>query len=385
GRSQASSLAALLLFLSPEFLFEATRSSHAKVTWLMALTMLSMLAKSLRSGHAPRRLAVWVALFYVAAYALITSNSFFASSYVFGFAFAFVSTYLLLSLRRTRSIATSKVHRLAYITVSSLLVVFLFIFYLYPPAQAQFDTLRSELDRLSVLFLGVEPSTGANPYTYTQATWLNFPVYLALTSFNWIVLLLSFMVWLHKGWLFWVRREHMSANEFLLWLLYGSFGFIMVLSVLADLLGLLSANLQLRIFPHFLLVGIPLASQGIVTLMSRLGRSRRAWLAKVAPALLAVTFAFFALASLLKITNEPLLSHWWTFHSDDERMAVQWVESSVRNNAIWIGRDARLGTLVDNYGGWSQSSIWIERALQPVNSRYVLLSDILRMQASRME
>ena len=62
-------------------------------------------------------------------------------------------------------------------------------------------------------------------------------------------------------------------------------------------------------------------------------------------------------------------------------MAVQWVESSVRNNAIWIGRDARrtLGTTMaagPTVNGSSSTT---------GNSRYVLLSDILRMQASRME
>ncbi len=43
GSAPVALLASLLLFLSPEFLFEATRSSHAKVTWLLALTTLFVL------------------------------------------------------------------------------------------------------------------------------------------------------------------------------------------------------------------------------------------------------------------------------------------------------------------------------------------------------
>ena len=247
---------------------------------------------------------------------------------------------------RTRSIATSKVHRLAYITVSSL-QVFPFIFYsIHRPAQ--FDTLRSELDRLSVLFLGVEPST-AN-YTFIRKQPGSTFRYTLLYVLQLIVLLLSFMV--HStGWLFWVRREHMSANEFLLWLLC-SFGFIMVLCAGGPAWPTVSKPAT-SIFPHFCWWASPCKSRHR-NLMSRLvaaavcGSKSRACASRG-------DVCFLALASLLKITNEPLQSL-VTFHPTMNGWRCNGWKAVFETMRYGLG-DARLGTLVDNYGGWSQSSI----------------------------
>lgn len=376
-------LATLLLFLSPEFLFEATRSSHAKITWLMALTMLFILAHSLQSGGSPRWLATWIIIFYVTAFALISSNAFFASSYIFGFGFAFAAPYILMSLLRTGTMIAAKMRRLMYVTAATIVLVFIFIFYIYRPAWAALWTLQHEVDRLSMLLLNMEPLNAA-PYAYTQTAWLSLQVYLALTSFNWLVLLLSFIVWLRKGWSLWMRRESIEPQQLLLWLFYGSFGLVMVTSVAVDLLGALSANLQIRLFPHFLLVGIPLASQGIVDILGWIRRSRHVFAARVAPLLFTILIAFFSLASLLKITNEPLLSHYWTFHAKDERASAQWMGRHLHNSQVWIGGDIRLLTLAEAYGEWKKQAIRVERVAVPRTSRYVLTSDISRMRAARI-
>lgn len=384
GRRRVAMLAALLLFLSPEFLFEATRSSHAKMTWLLALTMLFILARSLRPGPHPGWLVPWVAAFYLATFALITSNSFFASGYIFGIAFAFTTTLVLLSFRRVSPALGARMRRLSYVTASTWLLVFLFSFYLYPPVWRVFGELRSTLDRLSVFLLSVEPTGGTDPYAYTQSTWLSLGVYLALTAFNWTVLLLSFAVWLRQGWLLWVRRVDMPAHRLLLWLLYGSFGLLMVLSVLVDLSGGLSANLQLRIFPHFLMVGIPLASEGIFALLAWARRRRPSLVARAAPVALVALLSLFALGALLKITNEPLLSNQWAFYAEEERHSVQWVGSHVRNNQVWAGRDYRLPTVARAYGNWGQENIRIDRGGIPVSARYVLLSEVSQKRADRI-
>lgn len=384
GSGPVALLASLLLFLSPEFLFEATRSSHAKVTWLLALTMLFVLSRSFQAGRSFGRLAVWVVSFYLATFALISSNAFFASGYVFAITFAFVASYVLLNLRRTRITLTAQMRRLAYVTISSLVLVFLFIFYLYPPARSAFGTLQSTLDRVAVFFLSIEPASAANPYAYTQRTWLSLGVYLGLTSFNWIVSLLSFAVWIRKGWLLWGRRESLPTHQLLLWLLYASFGILMVISVLVDLSGALSANLQLRVFPHFLLVGIPLAGEGVVALVGPARRFRGRIARAAAPALIVMLISLFSLASLLKITSEPLLSHGWTFYASEEQQSVQWVGGHVRNNQVWLGQDVRLQTLVAAFGNWSLGRVGVDRAPAPVSSRYTLLSDISRMRADRL-
>lgn len=384
GQRRVAMLAALLLFLSPEFLFEATRSSHAKMTWLLALTMLFILARSLHPEQRAGGLAPWVIAFYLAAFALITSNTFFASGYIFGIAFAFTATLVLLALRRIAPDLGASMRRLSYVAASTWLLVFLFFFYLYPPARSSFNELRSVLDRLAVFLLSVEPAAGADPYVYTQSTWLSLGVYLALTLFNWTILLLSFAVWLRQGWLLWLRRVEMPAHRLLLWLLYGSFGLLMAISVLVDLSGGLSVNLQLRIFPHFLLVGIPLASEGITALVVwARGRGRPAVARSVSAALTAL-LTLAALAALLKITNEPLLSNQWTFYAQEEKVAVQWTGDHVRNNQVWMGRDFRLPTVARAYGDWLPPNIRIDRGGIPVSARYVLWSELSQQRADRM-
>lgn len=385
GYSSAALLATLLLFLSPEFLFEATRSSHAKVTWLLALTALAALARSFRSDGSSRRLARWVLLFYLAAFALITTNSFFASSYIFGIALAFLVSLVLMRVSSTRDLVGSQMLRLTYVTISTLLLVFLFIFYLYPPATNQFSTMRSVADRLAAFFLDVDSTVaGASPYAYIEATWLSTQVYLALTSFNWFILLLSFVVWLRKGWSLLVRRKSMSSNTLLLWLLYASFAALMVITLLVDRAGALSSNMQVRIFPHFLLMGIPLASEGIVRFLAWARRRPPARVGRLAQVGLVILIAYFALASLLKITNEPIFSNYWPFYSTTERLSVEWIRDRVRHNWIWLGSDTRLRTLATYYGDWEPSGVAVERSAAPSNSRYVLASGISGMRADRM-
>ncbi len=132
-----------------------------------------------------------------------------------------------------------------------------------------------------------------------------------------------------------------------MWLLYGSFGLLMVVSVVADCRGVLSANLQVRLFPHLLLVGIPLASEGIAAAVESARRSRYSGDEKVGSRSPRVLISYFSLASLLKITNEPLLSNWWPFYTYPERLSVEWIGEYVRLNQIWLGQDARLYTVAD--------------------------------------
>lgn len=253
GSAATGLLAALLLFLQPEFLFEALRSSHAKITWAMAMLMLHLLARSFRAGGANRRFAVWVVLFYPAAFALITSNSFFASSYIFGIALAFVGSRVLDRLRRRSALVPPQLGRLWLVAVSCLVLAFIFIFYLYPPALNQFVTLRQQYDKLAALFLGVESDTLANPYAYVGGTWISIQVYLLVSSANWLILALSFVQWIHLGWQQW-RGRALAPQALLLWLLYVAFALLLAVAVGLDIAGLLSANLQVRLFPHLMII-----------------------------------------------------------------------------------------------------------------------------------
>ena len=123
-----------------------------------------------------------------------------------------------------------------------------------------------------------------------------------------------------------------------MWLLYGSFGLLMVVSVVADMCGVLSANLQVRLFPHLLLVGIPLASDGIAAAVESARRNRTQVTRRLVPVVLVILITFFSLASLLKITNQPLVSNWWSFYSFPERLSVEWMANMFASTIYGLGR-----------------------------------------------
>lgn len=384
GQPTVAMLASLLLLWQPEFVFEAVRSSHSKVTWMLAFIMVFILARSFGSTGSRATLVTWVTLFYLVAFALIASNSFFASNYIFGIGFASLGVHVLSRLRNDRDFRTPQLRRLSYVTVSCSVLAFLFIFYLYPPARQQFRDLQSIWDRLAALFLDVEVSQTVNPYQYVQATWVSRPVYLMLTSLNWILLGLSFTVWLRKAWLLLVRRQVLAPHALLLWLLYTSFAFLLALAVVLDVAGALSANLQVRLFPHLMVAGIPLASEFIIQAVSLVQTKAPAARRLTAVALVVVS-VFFSLASLLKVTNEPLLSNQWTFHSNSEQRTVEWIGTHLRLARVWVGSDHRLAVLAEAFGGWEEQGVVDDRVLRGSWTRYVLVSSYLEANARRRE
>lgn len=385
GSTATGVLAALLLFLQPEFLFEVLRSSHAKVTWSMALAMVFLLSRSLTPGHGRPRIAVWVILFYLAAFAAISSNSFFASSYVFGLALVFAGTRVAASLRRYEGDAYARLGRLWLVVVSCLVLVFVFIFYLYEPALTQFRFLKHELDKLAVLLFGAESegaATLANPYAYVGGTWTSFGVYLFVSSANWLVLVLSFGRWLALGWHQVRHHQTLAPQRALLWWLYPAFALLLATAVALDFLGLLSTNLQVRLFPHLMVFALPLAAEAIVGLVG----ASRGWRPNTTRALVGVfslTGAVLALAAVFKVSNEPLLSDWWAFYLPEERRAVEWIGENVHNNNVWTGYDRRLAILVDWYGDWSSGRMESVVGNRMSAARYALLTSLTEGRALR--
>ena len=365
-------LATLMLCLQPEFVFEAVRSSHGKVTYALALGTLYVLGRSLAASA--RTFARWVILFYILAFGLIASNSFFASSYVFGIAFAFVGG-LVLQWRRTGagSQRTSRLRRLLYTALSCSLLLFMFQFYLYPPGTQQVFFFKTSLQRLAGFFLDLEVT--ASPYAYVGSTWPSTGVYVLLTMFNWAILLLSFVVWCAQGWKLLWRGEQTSTVPAFLWLLYTAFAALLAGAVVLDLGRVLSANLQVRIFPHLMLVAIPLSATGVSWGIRNLGRRGPAtrWAVAIS---LAACVTFFSAACLIKVTNDPLVSNKWGFHSYAEGTSVSWIRDHVRYASVGIGLDDRVYPLAVTYTDWpviSLRSLW--GAADP-STRYYLVSDI---------
>lgn len=375
GHPQTAMLASLMLFLQPEFLFESARSSHAKLTWAMALSLLYALAASFREAGAGRPIGRWVVLSYLFAFGLTTSSAFFASSYLFAIACSFLGWRLWRQWGRQRVGKWSPLMRLLYVTLSCSVLLYVVIYHVYPPAGSQLSTLRSIVDQVAMLLMGVETAT--NPYRYVQAAWVSEGVYIALTLFNWLVLLLSFSFWLLRGKRMLEGREELSSNQLFLWLLYGGFGLFLAISVVLDLAGALSANMQVRIFPHLMVVAIPLAAEALA------GLARRAsWRMALSGGLVVLMMAF-SLFSLLKVTNEPLLSHNWVFHTDPERQAVEWLGRHGENARVWMGVDERLVALAEADRRWKERRLWAKWGRPSERTAYYILSETMTLRAWR--
>jgi len=344
GTSKVATLAVFLLFLQPEFLFEVVRSSHAKFTLLLALGLLYALAASFNTAGRTRQLVKWSAITYLLAFGLISSNAFFASNYIFGIMLAFIGWRALSPWMGASETTKAHLSRLIFIGLSCIILVFLFIFYLYPPALRLFVTLETIQDQLMGLYLEVE--TTSNPYNYIVATWLDPRFYLVLTLSNWSMMAISFVTWLILAYRIFLRRQRLSTGWYLVWLMYASFACLMVISVLLDVAGVLSSNLQLRVFPNFMIFAIPLASYALVELFDWL-RSRPAALRWSASVALGLALLFLSAASFLKVSNEPLLSNYWMFYTPSDRRALVWTDAHTQDTTIWVGLNLRLKFAAD--------------------------------------
>ncbi len=384
GRPSVGLLAATLLFLQPEFLFESVRSSHPKMTWALALGLLYALGASFQAAGEGKSVGRWVFLCYLFAFGLATSSAFFASSYLFAIACAFAGWRLLKARNGRPPARWLPLMRLLYVTASFSILLYVCIYHIYPPARGQLSLLRTILDQVALLLLNVEVT--ANPYGYIQRAWVSEGVYIALTFFNWIVLALSAGFWLSRARRVWEGRGELSPNQVFTWLLYGGFGLFLTISVVLDLAGALSANLQVRVFPHLMIVAIPLAAEAIEGLAERVAR-RPAPLRRLLTGVGVLVVAGFSLASLLKVTNEPFLSHNWVFYADQEEMAVNWLGDRGADARVWTGPDERLVALAEVTGTWKAHRLkayWGKPdPSDPSEYPYLILSETITLRAWR--
>lgn len=334
-----ATLATLILLVQPEFLFAVLRGSHEKFSRGLMLFCLYLLVRSIRSIHRPRRFGALIIAFYLSAYALITLNNFISTSFIVAVVLALLLTLFFGRLeQQTFQFSRRTLNRLLYAAFGSLILAFLFIFYLYPPALHVLRLMESVWDQLALLFLDVENTVTAESYEAIRFGWINLPVYLVLTTANWLILIISAAIWLSYSWR-WLRNKWrpQRVNELVLWAFYGSFAIIGFVSVLVDISGAVIGNLQHRTFPTFAMLAAPLISWAWLKRHSsrpkELGRSQPlVWLA----------IACLAILATLKATNEPLLSNKWTFYDNSESVAIDWADSALEERSLWVSYDERL-------------------------------------------
>jgi hypothetical protein len=376
GSARGATLASMLLFTQPEFLFVILRSSHEKFTRTFLLICLFLLARSFRHREQPWMFAIYVGLFYLTAFAFITSNNLLAHSFIFA-----VASALLLGwgLRRVsaRRASDPVLRRLAYATIVCLGFAYIFTFYAYPPAQNNFFVLRNIWDRVAALLLDVQANS-SNSYAQVQTGWISLPIYFLVSSANWVILAASFTLWVRQG-LRWLRRRAQpTPAEWLLWLFYAAFVVQGGLSVVVDATGVLGSNLQHRIFPSFSIVAVAVVG-------AQLARWRPRRYAAPIGAALAAGVAVIAILSVLKASNEPALSNKWTFYQADELAALEWSDAHQHHTKIWTEYDERLIVAFRTAAGESRNGNDFTGGAVGPTTRDFILTDLTRLRSSRQE
>jgi hypothetical protein len=376
--ARGATLATVLLFTQPEFLFVILRSSHEKFTRTLLLLCLFLLARSFSLSDRPWLFATHVSLFYLTAFAFIAGNNLLAHSFIFAVAMALFMGWGLERWRKhLRLHSTPLVQRLPYAVLICLGLVYIFTFYAYQPAQHDLLVIQGLADRIAALLLDVEAES-TNAYAQVATGWLSLKVYFMVSIANWIILGASFLLWIRQG-IRWVFLSHTpeSPTSWLLWLLYAAFAAQGGLSVLADASGALGSNLQHRIFPSMSIIAV-----GVVGAALTKWRPRRF----VRPIGLALTAGIgcIAVLSVMKATNEPLLSNKWTFYRPEELRALEWSNAHLHKTEIWTELDERLAVAFSTrHGSSANGNAWYASELNPT-TRNLIITDVSRLRSARL-
>jgi hypothetical protein len=335
-------------------------------------------------GQPLRKMTIYVCLFYAVVFAIDSTNIFFGSVFLVAVILSMTLGFFLLRFWRNNRppLPQHDVQRLMYISLSGGILIFVFIAYIYPPALSNLRMLPGILDKLSALLLSFEIK--AQPYGYISIGWINSQVFLLLTVFTWLVIAASFLVWLRHGWKILQGEAARGLMENLDWLLYTGFAIQIAVSILVDYSGALGANMQLRLFPSFTVMAIVLLvrslKQNLSSLQLRIAPRR------VILGLSALLSAWFTLTSVLKATNEPLLSNKWTFYQPMEKASVGWVDTHLKNADIWTGVDERLAAVFNSFfKNTSQSNNNYRLGKINPNTRFVLATELDRLRAERLK
>lgn len=383
GSVRLATLSAILLCMQPDLVFVTLRGSHERFTWTIVMLTVLLLVKSFGYAGRWKPFVALILLSYVTTFALVSLNSFFASSFIVTLAISFAVGWLLIVKRlREQEHFDRNVGRLLYMVGSSTVLVYIFIFHLYLPAGQIFELLDRGLDRLATLLLNFDPLNVAAPYEYVSIGWISPHVYFGLTIGSWFILLVSLVAWGRLAHRSFLRRERPPLNHLLLWLFYGAFAGQIAISMVMDLFNFLSTNLQMRLFPAVMLFAIPLALTELRRFWAKVFQHK---LRRVVGPVLLFLALWLSSTSLLKATVDPVVSNKWLYFTSGEYEAMTWTEDRLERITVWVGYDERLRQLA--YSRWGSNLLsrndYDILAIEAY-TRYIFLSDLVRQQAARI-
>lgn len=379
GDTVTALLAAALLLIQPDFLFYILRGSHEKLTWFCMMASLWCIARSYRHRQSLGQVAIYIGCFYLLVWAMIASSVYFASTFLAALGLSFALGGVLLFWRkRDESPYGTFILRFGVAGLAGVVMIFLFITYVYGPAFAYYHTLDNIFDRLGVLLFGAEPL--ARPYSAMASAWRGPLAYVALVVPQFLVVASAF-----GGWLLFARRWNRpvatasAQSMWLLWFITTGYASLLALGVLLDFAGLLSSNLQLRLFPPFALVFTPWAASALLHLSRRLRFPR--WAFALA---LGLVLVWAVPAALFKATNDPAFSNLWIFHLPSEQMALDWTDQHLQDSEVWVDTwPHQFDVMIFNKGYSWVSTNHFQFGYGDTAARHVLISQSTRLPANR--
>jgi hypothetical protein len=383
--TSTATLATAILLVQPELLFVMMRGTHELFTRALMLICLFLLVHSLRTAQSAGQLAPLVVGVYLAAFGVMAYNNLIGTSFILAIGLSLGLAWFIMrpNLFTLRPIAASKsvLLRLGFATVICLILAFLYMMYLYSPALSTVAALDRFGDRAAVLALDVEQTEELqNPYQQINFAWTNPWIYVVVVLPNLALLGVSALIWLGMTfrWLLFKQRPK-EVHILLLWLFYGAFGFIGVLSIVADLVGGIANNLQHRSFPAFGLLAAPLIAYQISA-----WRSHRPILKHALTAVLLVVLPCFAILAILKATNEPLISNNWKFVTPAELAAAEWANTALSEQPLWTGFDTRIFNGYRIHTNDTSPAIIFDREDVDSTTRDFLISDVIQLRSLRL-
>jgi len=377
--SRTATLATLILLIQPEFLFPLLRGTHEKFTRGLMLICLYLLVRNLGTQENLRRSIGFTISFYLCAIGLITFNVFLATSFIAALVLAVIISWV--ASRWIRSLSADEIthlRRLGFMIFSLFVLVYLFMFYAYPPAQNQIRILSSMADRLVALLLDMEQAA-TNPYKVINEGWINLPVYVLLSLANWMLLFFSSAIWLSITWGIMRKRFVGRLSDLLLWALFGAFALQGALSIGLDVSGTIAANLQHRMFPSFAMLAAPLVAKWLMERQKKSSTNR-----KVLRLGFSIVIPLLAILAILKATSEPLLSNKWNFHNTGELQAVRWADQALSDRRLWTGFDERVNVAVSIRQETDRLNVLLDQYDREPETRNLLISSITRLRSQRL-
>jgi hypothetical protein len=368
--------ASAILFAQPDFLFPLMRGTHEKFTRGLIFLALYLLARNLRRQRELSHLFGTTISFYLTIFALMAMNSLFTTSLVTGLCLAGVLIWITSRYLDSQDDSGAG-NRPLYMAGTSLVVSLTFILFLYEPAKESILLLDSVARKVAAVLLGTETEL-SEPYAVIGYQWASSVLYPLLVLPTLATLAGSAAIWLAETTAILRRRNDPGGRRLLLLALYAVFAALLAASAVVDRIGAFhTTNLQIRSLPTLLMLAAPVCAGWLLTAVGKSSVHHT-----IASAMLIAGLGL----SVIKATNDPLVSKRFPCYSQTEVQAINWVQRLPMEQWLWVGPDNRLQSeMANRVCAEPDKALLLDIGDVDGYARDLLISDLLRVQARRID